>query len=116
MFGNKLFEGLAHSAEFVGIIGVVPFLHDFAYQLAPFVGTLDFCVALTFLLNPYVTKNPVIQKILFVWVAVWPFVPASLRYFGGVGDFEILEVLSITVATALSFFLWVRFSPLAKAK
>ena len=114
MFGKKLIDGVTHSREITDVLGVIPVLKDFAYQLAPFVGVFDFCVALALLLNPYITKNPTIQKVIFIWVALWPFVPNLLRYFGKVGDFEVIELVSLILATALSYYLWKKFSPLAK--
>lgn len=116
MFATKLPQGLAHSEEFIGIISQIPFLRVYAYNLAPVVGIWDFCVGLAFLLNPYITRNPAIQRMLFLWVALWPFVPACLRYFGKVGDFEVFEVLAISAASALSYVLWKNFSPLAQTQ
>lgn len=110
MFGNKITEGFSHSEEFIAIISLVPFLKNYAYSLTPFVGLLDFSIALSLLLNQFVTKNDKIQKFLFVWVIFWPFVPSSLRYFGGVASFEIVEVLSIVISAIVSFALWKKFT------
>ena len=110
MFGGKIIEGFAHSDEFIAIISVIPFLKPFAYTLTPFVGLLDFCIGLSLLLNPFITKNQKIQTFLFMWAIVWPFVPSSLRYFGGVADFEIVEVLSISLSALVAFLLWNTFS------
>jgi hypothetical protein len=110
MFGEKIVEGLAHSEEFIAIISVIPFLKPFAYTLTPFVGALDLFIGLSLLLNPFVTKNNKIQIFFFVWAMVWPFVPSSLRYFGGVADFEIVEVLSISISALVSFLLWKKFT------
>ena len=110
MFGNKIVEGMAHSQEFMDIISVIPFFKPFAYTLTPLVGILDLCIGLSVLLNPFITKNNKIQTFLFVWVMVWPFLPASLRYFGGVAEFEIVEVLSISISALVSYLLWNRYS------
>jgi hypothetical protein len=110
MFGEKIVEGLAHSEEFIAIISVIPFLKPFAYTLTPFVGALDLFIGSSLLLNPFVTKNNKIQTFFFVWAMVWPFVPSSLRYFGGVADFEIVEVLSISISALVSFLLWKKFT------
>ncbi len=110
MFGGKIVEGFAHSDEFIAIISVIPFLKPFAYTLTPFVGLLDFCIGLSLILNPFITKNQKIQTFLFIWVIVWPFVPSSLRYFGGVADFEIVEVLSISLSALVAFLLWNTFT------
>ena len=110
MFGNKIVEGMAHSEEFMAIISIVPFLKPYAYTLTPLVGLLDFFIGLSLILNPFVTKIVNIQKYFFVWAMVWPFVPSSLRYFGGVADFEIVEVLSISISALVAYLLWDRFS------
>lgn len=110
MFGEKITEGFAHSEEFIAIISVITPLKPFAYTLTPFVGILDFCIGLSLLLNLRVTKNNKIQTFLFVWAILWPFVPSSLRYFGGVADFEIVEVLSISLSALASYILWKTFT------
>ena len=110
MFGEKITEGFAHSQEFIDIISIISPLKPIAYYLTPFVGILDFCIGISLLLNPFVTKNPKIQTFLFVWAMVWPFVPSSLRYFGGVAEFEIVEVLSISISALISYLLWREFT------
>jgi hypothetical protein len=110
MFGNKITEGLAHSQEFIDIISIISPLKSIAYYLTPFVGLLDLFIGLSLVLNPFITKNRKIQTFLFVWAMVWPFVPSSLRYFGGVAEFEIVEVLSISVSACLSYLLWRRYT------
>ncbi len=110
MFGNKLFEGLAHSQEFMDIISLVPLFKNFAYQLTPLVGVLDFFIAFALLFNPFITKSRKIQTGLFVWTMLWPFIPSSLRYFGGVAEFEIVEVMSISIAALVAYLLWRTFS------
>lgn len=110
MFGIKITEGLAHSQEFIDIISVISPLRPFAYTLTPFVGMLDFCIGISLILNPFVTKSNKIQRFLFVWAMIWPFVPSSLRYFGGVADFEIKEVLSISISAGVAYVLWSLYS------
>ena len=110
MFGVKITEGLAHSQEFIDIISVISPLRPFAYILTPFVGMLDFCIGISLILNPFVTKSNKIQRFLFVWAMIWPFVPSSLRYFGGVADFEIKEVLSISISAGVAYVLWSLYS------
>ena len=114
MFGEKITEGFAHSDEFIAIISLVPFLKPFAYTLTPFVGLLDFLIGLSLILNPFITKNKKIQTFLFVWVIVWPFVPSSLRYFGEIADFEITNVLSISISDLVAFLLWNTFAKNSK--
>ncbi len=106
MFGNKIVEGLNFSEEFQQIISVIPFLKSWAYYLTPAIGIFDFIIAVSLILNPFTFKNNNLQKLLFTWTILWPFIPASLRYFGGIGDFEIVEVLSISVASIVSYILW----------
>lgn len=110
MFGNKLIEGLGHSEEFAQIISVIPALKNFAYTLTPLVGIWDFTIAIALLLTPTLCKNRKVQTGIFIWVMVWPFLPASLRYFGGVGDFEIIEVLSISFSGLAAYLLWKKFT------
>lgn len=105
-FGGKIIEGLSGSQEFADIISVVGPLAPISHALTPVIGILDFCIAAALILNPFTLKNDTLQKFLFVWTIVWPFVPSSLRYFGGVAEFEIVEVLSISIAAALGFYLW----------
>lgn len=110
MFGNKIIEGMAHSDEFIQIISVIAPLKPFAYSLTLLVGILDLFIGLALLLNPFITKNTSIQKFIFIWVIVWPFFPASLRYFSGIGDFEIVEVLSISISAIVAYILWKKFT------
>lgn len=110
MFGEKLFEGLSYSDEFQSIISVITPLAPYAHTLTPLVGILDFTVATLLLFGHFFIKNPTFQKSIFVWTMVWPFVPASLRYFGGVAEFEIVNVLSISLAALLAYILWKKFA------
>jgi hypothetical protein len=106
MFGNKIMEGFAHSQEFIDIISVITPLQPYAYTLTPLVGILDFSIGVSLLLNPFITKSDRVQTFLFAWAMVWPFVPSSIRYFGHVADFEIVEVLSISIAASVAWGLW----------
>ncbi len=110
MFGNKIIEGFQYSEEFQAIIGVVSPLRPYAHALTPFVGILDFFIGFFLIFNMLITKNEKIQKLLFVWAIVWPFIPSSLRYFGNGSPFEIEEVLSISLSALASFALWHSFS------
>jgi hypothetical protein len=110
MFGNKVVEGMAHSEEFMAIISQVTPLKHYAYNLTPLVGFLDLFIGLALLLNPWITKNNRKQRFLFIWTIFWPFIPASLRYFGGVASFEFAQVLSISLSAALSFWLWRKYT------
>ncbi len=110
MFGNKIVEGFGHSEEFQTIISVIQPLKPYAYTLTPFVGILDFFIGFSLLFNMLITKNESIQKFLFVWVIVWPFIPSSLRYFGNGSSFELGEVLSISLSALASFLLWLSYS------
>jgi hypothetical protein len=109
MFGDKIVEGLAFSEEFQQIISVIPFLKGVSYYLTPLVGIWDLLIGLALIFNPFTLKNNKLQNYLFIWCIIWPFIPASLRYFGGVAEFEIVEVLSISLSAIASFWLWKNF-------
>lgn len=109
MFGDKIVEGLQHSEEFQSIISVIKPLSPYAYTLTPFVGVLDFVIAILFIIAPFIFKSKC-KTFFFFWAMIWPFIPASIRYFGGVADFEIVEVLSITVAALISYLLWKNYN------
>lgn len=106
MFGAKIIEGLSGSQELIDIISVIALLKPYASILTPLVGVLDFCIGAALILNPFTLKKSGLQKFLFVWTALWPFVPATLRVVGGVGEFEIAEVLSISTASIIAYVLW----------
>lgn len=110
MFGNKIIEGLGHSEEFTQIISVITPLKDFADTLTPLVGILDLSVAIALLTIPVLCKNKKARIGIFIWVIVWPFIPASLRYFGGIAEFEIIEVLSISISGLISYLLWKKYT------
>lgn len=115
MFGGKIVEGFAHSEEFIAIISVIPFLRPYAYSLTPLVGLLDFSIALVLIFIPLFVKNRKLQNLIFIWVIVWPLLPSSIRYFAHVADFEIVEVLSISLSAVLAYFLWLKFSQSGKS-
>lgn len=63
----------------------------------------------------YMFENKIVKGIVqkqesthrnFIWVIVWPFIPASLRYFDGVAEFEIVGVLSISISGVAAYLLW----------
>ena len=118
MFGNKIIEGMAHSNEFIDIISVIKPLAPFAYTLTPLVGILDLSIGIGLVKYQTIAKlikvpTPTIykfQKVIFLWTIVWPFIPASLRYFGGVADFEIVEVLSISISALVAYLLWSKYA------
>jgi hypothetical protein len=109
MFGDKVIEGLNFSEEFQQIISVLPFLQPFARILTPIVGLWDLLIGVLLIINPSTFKNQNLQKYLFIWTMLWPLIPASLRYFGGVAEFEIVEVSSIILASAVSFWLYKKY-------
>ena len=109
-FMSKIIGGFTHNQEFIDIISLVSPLKGFAYSLTPLIGIFDFCAGLALLVNPLITKNIKIQKFLFVWVAFWPFIPASLRYFGGVGPFEIIEIVFISISALVAYILWDKYA------
>ena len=106
MFGNKVVEGLQMSDEFQQIISVVPFMVPFAKVLTPLIGIWDLLIGLLLVLNPFTLKNQKLQKGLFMWTMLWPLIPASLRYFGGVAEFEIVEVATIIFCAGFAWYLY----------
>jgi uncharacterized membrane protein len=110
MFCEKIIEGMSHDEEFIQIISVIPQLQPYAYTLTPLVGIVDCLIGLALLFNPVLTKSKQLQTALFAWVTIWPFIPATLRMYGGVGEFEIVEVLSISMAAVVAYALWREFA------
>jgi hypothetical protein len=106
MFGEKITEGLAFSQEFIDIISVISPLSGIAYYMAPLIGVWDCFIGFALLFNMTITRNARWQSVIFVWCILWPFVPASLRYFSGVAEFEIYNVLSISISALVAYLLW----------
>ena len=109
-FGVKLFEVLADKQEFVDIISVIHPLAPFATTLAYSVGIFDFIVALTLISIAMFPLTKKYSTYIFTWVILWPFIPASVRYFGGVSDFELQQVLLISFSALLSYILYYKFN------
>lgn len=109
-FGNKLFEVLADPQEFIDIVSVITPLTSIANFLAHFIGYFDFLIAALLLIIPSLKTTKKYAKYIFLWTTFWVFIPASIRYFGGVADFEIVQVLSISFASAFSYLLFNRFN------
>lgn len=109
-FGSKIIEGFSMSDEFIAIISVIPFLAPHALLLTPMVGCLDFAVALVLLVNPFTFNNVRVQRYVFAWATLWPFVPSTLRYVGGVAEFEIVEVVALSLCALCAWFLWERYT------
>ena len=105
-FGDKLLEVLYDPSEFAAIISVVPFLVPVSGLLAYAIGIFDACVAAAVLIVPSLRATKKYAPYVFGWVTVWPFVPSSMRYFGGVAEFEIVEVVLIVVAALAAWWLW----------
>ena len=109
-FGVKLFEVLADRQEFVDIISVIHPLAPIAITLAYAMGFFDLLVALTLLSIAVLSLTRKYSNHIFAWVIFWPFVPASLRYFGGVSNFELQQVLLIFATGLLSYVLYSQFN------
>jgi hypothetical protein len=109
-FAGKLFEVLADPQEFMDIISVIKPFASISNFLAHFIGYFDFAFAVSLLLIPSFIKTKKYANNLFAWAIFWPFLPASLRYFGGVGDFELIQVLSISISAFISLYLYKRYS------
>lgn len=110
-FGNKIFEVLLNGTEeFASIISVVPFLNPFSNILAYLIGIFDLAIALLLLIIPSTNSTKKYSKYIFLWVIVWPLIPSSLRYFGGVADFEIVEVSTMILSALVSYWLFKKFN------
>jgi hypothetical protein len=109
-FGGKLFEVLDDATEFVEIISVIAPLSPVATLLAYAIGVFDFVVALALLIVPNISATKKYTPYMFVWVILWPLVPASLRYFGGVAEFEIVEVAEVMFAGIVAGSLWYAYA------
>lgn len=109
-FTSKLFEVIQDSEEFVSIINVINFLKPFSTLLAYGVGVLDFVIGCLLLVNYFFFKNRKLQLNLFLWTIFWPLIPASIRYFGGVGEFEIYVVSSMMASSILALALWYKYN------
>lgn len=109
-FGSKIFEVLADKQEFVDTISTIKPLIPLASFLAYGIGIFDFGIAialLTFSLFPVTKKY---HKYIFEWAIFWPFIPSSLRYFGKVAPFEIVQVLLISFSAYIAYLLWSKYS------
>jgi hypothetical protein len=106
-FADKLLEVLQDPAEFVEIISVLggPFA-DHALLLAYGIGMFDCFVALALLAVPLIPATKKYAPAIFSWVVLWPYVPASLRYFGGVAEFEVVPVVTLSLAGLCAYFIY----------
>jgi hypothetical protein len=109
-FGGKLFEVLNDKTEIVNIISVIKPFSSIAVQLAYFVGVFDLLIAISLITFSFFAVTKKYHKFIFIWAMLWPFLPASVRYFSGVGDFEIIQVLSIFISASVSYLLYRKFN------
>ncbi len=109
-FGKKLFEVLQDSGEFTDIISVIIPNHAFVNFLAYATGFWDLLIAVALLVIPNFSATKKYSSYIFIWVILWPLVPASIRYFGGVADFETIEVSTMILSAIVSFWLYKNFS------
>ena len=109
-FGNKLFEVLSDPLEIMDIISVIKPFANMSNLLAHLVGYFDLVIAISLILIPSLIYTKKYSEYIFMWVIIWPFIPASFRYFGGVGDFEIVQVLSISISAIVSYLLYVKYN------
>lgn len=113
-FGSKLFEVIADKQEFVDIISTIKVLAPISSLLAYSIGIFDFCIAIALLtcsLSPISKKY---HAYIFMWAIIWPFVPSSLRYFTGISPFELVQVLSISIAALVSCVLYTNYNKQGK--
>lgn len=109
-FGGKFFEVIRDNTEIAGIISVIKPLSSIAGHLSYLMGTFDLLVAISLLVFSFFTITKKYHKYLFIWTMFWPFIPASFRYFGGVGDFELIQVLSISISALVSYLLYKKYN------
>lgn len=109
-FGGKIFEVLANKQEFIDIISTVKSLVPISSFLAYGIGIFDFAIAVALLTFSFFPATRKYHKYIFQWTILWPFVPSSLRYFGGVAPFEIGQVLHISFSAYVAYVLWGRFN------
>ena len=107
-FAEKHTEVLNDPTEFANIISVIQPLKTITIPLAYFVGFWDLIIAILLLVIPNISKK--YSKYIFIWVILWPLIPASIRYFGGVAEFEIIEIIAIISCGVLSFLLYEKFN------
>lgn len=113
-FGGKLFEVLADKQEFVDTISVIKPLAPISTFLAYGIGIFDLVIAISLLTFSFFPATKKYHRYIFEWVIVWPFVPSSLRYFGGVAPFEIKQVLLMSCSAVIAFIVWAKFSKSSK--
>lgn len=108
-FGGKFFEVLNDKTEIAGIIATIKPLAGIAGNLAYIMGTFDFLIAVSLLTFSCFSVTKKYHKYIFIWTILWPFIPASFRYFGGVGDFEIVQVLTISISALIAYTLYEKY-------
>lgn len=109
-FGSKIFEVVADKGEFVDIISAISPLAPFSSFLAYGIGAFDFIIAIALLTFSFFPVTKKYHHYIFIWAILWPFVPSSLRYFSGVAPFEIVQVLSISIAAVVAYILWGKYN------
>ena len=109
-FGGKFFEVLNDKTEIAGIISVIKPLASISESLSYMVGGFDLLIAISLLTFSCFTITKKYHKYIFIWTIFWPFIPASFRYFGGVGDFEIVQVLSISIFALIAYLLYRKYN------
>lgn len=109
-FAEKVTEVLADPSEFAGIISVIKPLSSISVPLAYLVGFWDLLIGILLLAIPNLDKTKKYSKYIFLWVIFWPLVPSSIRYFGGVADFEIVEVSEMIICALLAYILYCYFN------
>ena len=109
-FGGKILEVLDDASEFTDIVSVIIPIHSVATFLAYAVGVWDLLIAILLLVIPNLSSTKKYSKYIFLWVIFWPLVPACLRYFGGVAEFEIVEVSEMIGAAIISALLYFKLN------
>lgn len=109
-FGGKFFEVTSDNTEITSIISVIKPLSGIAGHLSYLIGSFDLLIAVSLLTFSCFAVTKKYHKYLFVWTMFWPFIPALFRYFGGVGDFEIIQVFSISISALIAYLLYKKYN------
>ena len=109
-FASKIFEVTANKQEFIDIISTIKPLAPISSFLAYGIGIFDFAIAIALLTFSFFLRTKKYHTYVFRWVIFWPFIPSSLRYFGGVAPFEIKQVLLMSFSAYVAYVLWSRFN------
>ena len=109
-FAGKIVEILGDGKqEYIDIVSLVGAFASSAGWLVYIIGFFDLLIAIFLLFASTNKITKPYHKYVFFWCMAWPFVPASLRYFGGVAEFEIFNIVAVTGCALVSYVLWIKY-------